>query len=113
MRSLLIRTVLPFSCCLVPALAGLLIAVAVPADAQSFYLKHLSTMDWLIIALGAFILFVAQTMLAWRSPPPGGTKSRRLKKRPLAHEPCPGRGMVPVARLARYRGGHLANFQRH
>ncbi|HEV8062363.1 MAG TPA: MotA/TolQ/ExbB proton channel family protein [Gemmataceae bacterium] len=66
MRSLLIRTVLPFIFCLVPALAGLLVAVAVPADAQSFYLKHLSTMDWLIIALGV-VLFTTQTMLAWRA----------------------------------------------
>src|ERR1700689_2226308 len=64
--SLLIRTVLPLIFCLVPALAGLLVAVAVPADAQSFYLKHLSSMDWLIITLGV-VLFTTQTLLAWRA----------------------------------------------
>ena len=66
MRSLLIRTVLPFIFCLVPALAGLLVAVAIPPDAQSFYLKHLSTMDWLILALGV-VLFTTQTWLAWHA----------------------------------------------
>jgi hypothetical protein len=65
-RSLLIRTILPFLFCCIPVLAGLLVAVAVPADAQSFYLKHLSTMDWLILMLGA-VLFAAQTLLAWRA----------------------------------------------
>ena len=66
MRSLLIRTMLPFIFCLVPVLAGLLVAVAVPADAQLFYLKHLSTMDWLILTLGV-VLFALQTLLAWRA----------------------------------------------
>jgi hypothetical protein len=65
-RSLLIRTILPFLFCTVPALAGVLIAVAIPADAQLFYLKHLSTMDWLILGLGA-VLFVTQTLLAWQA----------------------------------------------
>jgi hypothetical protein len=65
-RSLLIRTILPFLFCSIPVLAGLLVAVAIPADAQSFYLKHLSTMDWLIIALG-IVLFTSQILLAWRA----------------------------------------------
>ena len=66
MRSLLIRTLLPLLFCIIPILAGLLVALAVPADAQSFYLKHLSTMDWLILSLGT-LLFVMQTLLAWQA----------------------------------------------
>jgi hypothetical protein len=62
----LIRNLLPLLFCCIPILAGLLVALAVPADAQTFYLKHLSSMDWLILLLGA-VLFVTQIYLAWRA----------------------------------------------
>src|SRR5437879_4910044 len=66
MRRALIQFVLPSLFCIFPLLAGLLIAVAIPVDAQHFYLTHLSPMDWLILGLGA-VLFCAQTAASWRA----------------------------------------------
>jgi|SRR5438105_1245844 len=66
MRRALIQFVLPSVFCIFPLLAGLLIAVAIPVDAQHFYLTHLSPMDWLILGLGA-VLFCAQTAASWRA----------------------------------------------
>jgi hypothetical protein len=65
-RRPLIRTLLPLVFCAVPLLAAGLIAAALPARAREFYLEKLSTLDYLILALGAF-LFVVQTLLAWRA----------------------------------------------
>jgi hypothetical protein len=58
--------VLPFVFCVVPLLAGVLVAVAVPAGARDFYLQHMSPLDGLILALGG-VLFVAQMLLSWRA----------------------------------------------
>lgn len=66
MRRTVIQVILPFIFCLLPLLAALLVAVAIPVDAQKFYVKHISTMDWLILALGV-VLFIAQIMLAWQA----------------------------------------------
>lgn len=68
MRRTLIQQVLPLAFCLVPVLAGVLIAVAIPTVAMSFYLRHLesSPMDWIILGLGT-LLFVAQTIFAWQA----------------------------------------------
>src|SRR5437660_4006382 len=66
MRRALIQSVLPLLFCSLPLLAGALIAVAIPVDAQHFYLTHLSPMDWLILGLGA-VLFCAQTAASWRA----------------------------------------------
>ena len=68
MRRTLIRTVLPLAFCLVPLLAGVTVAVAIPRDAMRDYLNRIasSPMDWLILALGA-VLFVLQSLLAWRA----------------------------------------------
>jgi hypothetical protein len=66
MRWLLIQVVLPFCFCLVPLLASGLVAVAIPRDAMSFYLQHISTMDSLILGLGS-TLFVVQMLLCWRA----------------------------------------------
>jgi len=71
-RRQLIRQVLPILFCTVPPLAGALIAVSLPADAQRFYLRNMSPLDRLIVALGA-VLFVLQTMLAWRALQWNGT----------------------------------------
>jgi len=67
-RRTLIQVLLPLAFCLVPILAGILIAIAIPPDAMRFYLGQLkkSPMDWIILALGT-MLFVSQTLLAWRA----------------------------------------------
>jgi hypothetical protein len=67
-RRLLIQRFLPLVFCLVPVLAGFVIAVAIPSAAMHDYLKRLphSPMDWLILGVGA-VLFLAQTLLAWRA----------------------------------------------
>jgi MotA/TolQ/ExbB proton channel family protein len=67
-RRTLIQRVLPFIFCLVPLLAGSLIAVALPVAAKDYYIRQVRTsaIDWLILGLGA-ALFVAQILLAWRA----------------------------------------------
>jgi hypothetical protein len=62
----LIQLVLPFLFCLLPLLAAVLVAVAVPTPAQRFYLSHISPMDWLILGLGA-ALFLVQMLGCWRA----------------------------------------------
>ena len=66
MRRRLIQTVLPLVFCVVPLLAAALIAVSLPAKARKFYLDHLSALDYLILALGAF-LFLVQILLSLRA----------------------------------------------
>jgi MotA/TolQ/ExbB proton channel family len=65
-RRRLIQTVLPLVFCVVPLLAAALIAVALPARAREFYLGHLSHLDYLILALGAF-MFLVQILLSLRA----------------------------------------------
>jgi hypothetical protein len=70
-RRFLIQNVLPLVFCSVPLLAGLLVVVALPAHARNYYIDHITSspnafMDWLILGLGA-VLFVSQTLLAWRA----------------------------------------------
>src|SRR6266702_8005732 len=67
-RRAVIRGLLPFFFCLVPLLAALLVAAAVPPLAQDFYVKQIrhSPMDWLILGLGS-VLFSIQLLLCWRS----------------------------------------------
>lgn len=68
MRRFLIQSVLPFLFCLIPPLAGAMIALAIPEAAMRDYLTRIrhSPIDWLILAVGG-VLFVAQTALAWRA----------------------------------------------
>ncbi len=68
MRRALIRRLLPFCFCLVPLLAALLVAAAVPPLAQNFYVQQIrhSPMDWLILGLGS-TLFLVQLLLSWRA----------------------------------------------
>jgi hypothetical protein len=68
MRRALIQKLLPAVFCLIPLLAGILVAVALPSMARDFYLKRLqeSPFDWLILGLG-FILFFVQTLMTWRA----------------------------------------------
>jgi hypothetical protein len=62
----LIRFVLPLVFCIIPLLAAALVAVSMPSLARDFYLSHLTTLDGLILGLGA-VLFVVQTFLSWRA----------------------------------------------
>ncbi|QEL15747.1 MotA/TolQ/ExbB proton channel family protein [Limnoglobus roseus] len=68
MRRLWIHHVLPTLFAVVPALAGILVFVAVPADARRDYLMRLETshIDWLILGIG-LVIFLAQTYLAWQA----------------------------------------------
>lgn len=68
MRRFWIANVLPTAFCLIPPLAGVLIVVAIPADALHDYLVRVrsSPFDWLILALGG-TLFLIQTFLARRA----------------------------------------------
>jgi hypothetical protein len=68
MRRLLIQRVLPFVFCLLPLLAAVLVAASLPSAAQEYYLRQIrhSSIDWLILSLGA-LLFLAQSLLAWRA----------------------------------------------
>ena len=68
MRRFLIQTVLPAAFCLVPPLAGVVIAAAIPVAALRDYWLRIQTspMDWLILGLGA-VLFLLQTILSWRA----------------------------------------------
>lgn len=84
MRQFLIRYLLPFCFCLVPVLAAALVAVSIPEIARNFYLSHLSTMDWLILGLGA-VLFAAQIILAGRALQWRGTRYDELPDRWLSH----------------------------
>jgi hypothetical protein len=65
MRPFIIKTVLPFLFCLIPPLAGAVVAVAVPEAARRDYWERIqhSSMDWLILGLGT-ILFLVQIVLA-------------------------------------------------
>lgn len=68
MRRTLIQTLLPAAICVLPFLAGILVAFAIPSTAMKFYLKRLewSPMDWLILALGT-VLFLSQIALGWQA----------------------------------------------
>lgn len=66
MRRVLIQTVLPLVFCIVPLLAAVLIAAALPPGAREFYLQRLTPFDLLILGLGA-VLFLAQMFLSWRA----------------------------------------------
>jgi hypothetical protein len=65
-RRFLIQGVLPLIFCVVPLLAAALVALAVPGQARDFYLKNLSSMDWLILGLGS-ATFAVQVVLSWRA----------------------------------------------
>jgi hypothetical protein len=67
-RRLLIQNVLPLVFCLVPVLAALLVAVALPDQARDFYFERVrqSPIDWLILGLG-LALFAVQILLSWRA----------------------------------------------
>ncbi len=68
MRRTLIQNVLPTVFCTIPLALAMLVAAAIPSDAQMDYLRRVSTsaIDWLILGLGT-ILFISQTMLTWRA----------------------------------------------
>jgi hypothetical protein len=67
-RRTLIQVFLPLLFCVLPLLAAVLIAVALPPLAVEYYVRQVRTspMDWLILALGV-TLFVVQMALTWRA----------------------------------------------
>lgn len=72
MRRTLIQLVLPLVFCVVPLLAAVLIAVAIPPLAQEYYVRQIRTspMDWLILGLGVTLflvqMFLTRRALLWR-----------------------------------------------
>lgn len=68
MRRALIQYVLPAVFCLVPLLAAILVAAAIPTAALEYYLQQIekSSIDWLILGLGG-LLFVTQMLLCWQA----------------------------------------------
>jgi hypothetical protein len=68
LRRLLIRFVLPTAFVSVPLLGAILVAAAIPSEAQRDYLARIRTsaIDWIILGLG-FTLFSAQSLLSWRA----------------------------------------------
>jgi MotA/TolQ/ExbB proton channel family len=91
MRRGLIQFLFPTLFCLTPALAGILIALAIPIDAKRFYLDHLSPIDFLILSLG-LTLFLMQSILAWRA----------LGWRGPAFEEWPDRWLTSLAQAAEW-----------
>ena len=65
---MLIRTVLPAAFCIVPLFGAILVAAAIPSEAQQDYLQRIKTsaIDWIILGLGA-TLFTSQMILSWRA----------------------------------------------
>jgi len=92
-RRTLIQQVLPLVFCLMPPLAAVLVAAAIPPRASEFYLKQVqnSPMDWLILALGA-TLFAIQMMLSWRA----------LQWRGTAFNEGPDRWLTNLAQAAEW-----------
>ena len=86
MRRALIRHILPVVFCLVPVLAALLTAVAIPSRAMQYYLERVtdSPMDWLILGLGT-ALFLVQIILCWRALQWRGTAFNEGPDRWLTH----------------------------
>ena len=88
MRRTLIQNVLPLVFCLVPVLAGVLVAVALPPVARDYYVKRVfveqSPMDWLILGLGV-VLFVVQMTLTWWALQWRGTGFDQRPDRWLSH----------------------------
>ena len=66
MRRTLVRTLFPLLLCALPPAAGFVVWRAIPEKARDFYADHISSMDVVILALGAF-LFVLQMLLSWQA----------------------------------------------
>jgi hypothetical protein len=67
-RRLWIHHVLPTAFVAVPVLAAAVVFAALPPDARHDYLARVavSPIDWVILSVGA-VLFVSQTVLAWKA----------------------------------------------
>jgi hypothetical protein len=85
-RRTLIQGLLPLIFCLFPLLAAFVVAMAVPAEAMSFYLKRvrISPIDWIILGLGGGLFFV-QILLSWRALQWRGTAFDERPDRWLSH----------------------------
>jgi hypothetical protein len=67
-RRTLIQHLLPTIFCCVPVAVAILVAAAIPPEAQSYYLHRVrdSAIDWLILGLGT-LLFATQSILVWKA----------------------------------------------
>jgi len=67
-RRAAIQYLLPTIFCLAPAVVAVMVAAALPLEAQIAYYQRIKTsaIDWLILGLGA-LLFVTQTILVWKA----------------------------------------------
>ena len=84
MRRTLIQTILPSVFCVLPLLAAVLVAVAIPGEAMRGYLARATAIDWLIVGLGG-MLFVTQTILSYRALQWRGNRFDERPDRWLTH----------------------------
>jgi hypothetical protein len=73
LRRTLIQAILPLLFCAVPLLAAGVVVASLPGAARDFYLTRLSSLDFLILGLGA-VLFITQLALSLRALQWKGTK---------------------------------------
>lgn len=68
MKRLVVLWLLPSVLCILPALAGTALVLAMPETALRFYLDRVreSYLDWLILGLGSGLALI-QLLLAWRA----------------------------------------------
>src|SRR5262249_38715866 len=118
----LIQNVLPLVFCAVPVLVGLLVAAALPEPAKAAYAQYFSMMDGIILTIGG-VLFVSQTILAWRALQWRGTKfderpDRWLNNLAQAAEWFPMLGLLGTVggilqTFANFRGGTAETIIQH
>ena len=91
MRRFLIRTVLPLAFCAAPLLAAALTAAVLPFQAVLFYVRHMTGLDVLMLAVGTG-LFLVQSLLGWRA----------LQWRGTAFDERPDRWITHLAQAAEW-----------
>jgi hypothetical protein len=91
MRRFLIRSVLPLVFCALPLLAAGLTAAVLPPDAVQYYVRHMTSLDYFMLALGT-ALFVIQSLLGWRA----------LQWRGTAFDERPDRWITHLAQAAEW-----------
>jgi hypothetical protein len=91
MRRFLIRSLLPLVFCALPLLAAGLTAAVLPFQALLFYVRHMTGLDVLMLAVGT-ALFLVQSLLGWRA----------LQWRGTAFDERPDRWITHLAQAAEW-----------